>query len=65
MTVIRATRSSENLWMNLHKLPFDNLKVRQAITMGMDHDAGIAVALSGYGSRGLGLMPPGSFWAVE
>jgi ABC-type transport system substrate-binding protein len=51
--------------MNLHKLPFDNLKVRQAITMGMDHDAGIAVALSGYGSRGLGLMPPGSFWAVE
>ena len=65
MTVIRATRSSENLWMNLRKPPFDNLRVRQAIAMGMDRKAGIAVVQSGYGSEGLGLMPPGSFWAVE
>jgi peptide/nickel transport system substrate-binding protein len=58
MTVIRATRSSENLWMNLRKPPFDNMRVRQAIAMGMDRKAGIAVAQSGYGSEGLGLMPP-------
>ena len=33
--------------------------------MGMDRATGIVVSLSGYGSQGLGLMPPGSAWAVE
>lgn len=65
MTVIRSTRSSENIWLNMRKPPFDNLKVRQAVTMGIDKAAGIAVTLDGHGSQGLGLMPPGSFWAVE
>jgi ABC-type transport system substrate-binding protein len=64
-TVIRATRSSENLWINTRKPPLDNVRIRQAVAMGMDRNTGIIVALSGYGSQGLGLMPPGSFWAVE
>ena len=33
--------------------------------MGMDRVSGINVALSGYGSQGLGLMPPGSLWAAD
>ena len=64
-TVIRATRSSENLWVNIRKPPLDNVKIRQAIAMGMDREAGIAVSLAGYGSVGLGLMPPGSFWGLS
>jgi peptide/nickel transport system substrate-binding protein len=64
-TVIRATRSSENLWINTRNAPLDNVRIRQAIAMGMDRATGIIVSLSGYGSQGLGLMPPGSAWAVE
>ena len=63
--VIRATRSSENLWINMRNAPLDNVRIRQAIAMGMDRASGINVALSGYGSQGLGLMPPGSAWAVD
>ena len=63
-TVIRATRSSENLWINTRNAPLDNVRIRQAITMGFDKATGIRVTLSGYGSLGLGLMPPGSPWAV-
>ena len=63
-TVIRATRSSENLWINTRTAPFDNVRIRQAIAMGFDKETGIKVTLSGYGSVGLGLMPPGSFWAL-
>jgi len=65
MTVIRATRSSETIWPNIRNAPFDNVRVRQAVTMGIDKQAAIAVALDGYGSPGLGLMPPGSPWAVD
>lgn len=64
-TVIQATRSSENLHLNTRKPPLDNVRIRQAIAMGMDRTTGIAVSLSGYGSAGLGLMPPGSPWALE
>ncbi len=64
-TVIRATRSSENLWINTRKPPLDNQRIRQAIAMGMDRATGIALSLTGYGSVGLGLMPPGSPWALS
>ena len=63
-TVIRATRSSENLWINSRNAPFDNVRIRQAVAMGFDKLTGIKVTLQGYGSTGLGLMPPGSPWAV-
>jgi len=65
LTVIRASRRSENLWPNQRNAPFDNRKVRQAITMGMNKAEGIAVLLDGHGSQGLGLMPPGSPWALD
>ena len=64
-TVIRATRSSENLWINTRNEPFGNIRIRQAIAMGFDKETGIKVTLSGYGSVGLGLMPPGSPWALS
>jgi len=64
-TVIRATRSSENLWINTRNAPLDNVRIRQAIAMGFDKETGIKVTLSGYGSVGLGLMPPGSVWALS
>ena len=65
MTVNRATRSSENIWLNPRTAPFDNVRVREAVAMGIDKAAGIKVALDGLGSIGLGLMPPGSPWAVS
>ena len=64
-TVVRVTRSSENLHINLRKPPLDNPRIRQAIAMGFDREAAIAVSLAGYGSAGLGLMPPGSFWGLS
>ena len=64
-TVIRATRSSENLWINTRNAPLDNVRIRQAIAMGFDKETGIKVTLSGYGSVGLGLMPPGSPWGLS
>ena len=64
-TVMRATRSSENLWINTRNQPFDNVRIRQAVAMGFDKPTGIKVTLGGTGSVGLGLMPPGSPWAVS
>ena len=64
-TVIRATRSSENLWINTRNEPFGNVRIRQAIAMGFDRATGIKVTLQGYGSIGIGLMPPGSIWAIS
>ena len=64
-TVIRATRSSENLWINTGNAPLDNVRISQAIATGFDSEAGIRVTLSDYGSVGLGLMPPGSPWALS
>ncbi len=63
-TVMRGTRSSENLWINTRNQPFDNVRIRQAVAMGFDKVTGITVTLGGTGSVGLGLMPPGSPWAV-
>ena len=65
MTVNRATMSSENIWLNHRNPPFDNVRVREAVAMGIDRASGIKVALDGLGSEGLGLMPPGSPWAVS
>ena len=64
-TVIRATRSSENLWINTGNAPLDNVRIRQAIALGSDREAGVRVTLSGCGSVDLGLMPPGCPWALS
>jgi peptide/nickel transport system substrate-binding protein len=63
-TVIRATRGNHALWLNPRNPPFDNVRVRQAIVMGIDRAAGIQVLQDGFGSAGF-LYPPGSPWALD
>ncbi|MCH8061215.1 MAG: hypothetical protein IH861_01790 [Chloroflexi bacterium] len=60
-TVIRATRGHHSIWLNKANPPLDNVKVRQAIFMGIDRGAAINVLLSGHGSQGF-IMPPGGAW---
>ena len=62
-TVIRATRGHHTLWLNARNAPFDNVRVRQAITMGIDRDTGIRILQDGHGSTGF-LMVPGSPWSL-
>jgi ABC-type transport system substrate-binding protein len=63
-TVIRATRGHHEVWLNERDAPFDNVKVRQAIMMGIDRDAGVKVLLDGHGGTGF-IMPPGSAWELS
>lgn len=63
-TVIRPTRGHFQLWMNVRNEPFDNLRVRQAIVMGLDRSAGIAVLQDGNASLGFP-MPAGSAWQLD
>lgn len=63
MTVIRATRGHHSIWLNKNHPPFDNVKVRQAIFMGIDRDAAIKVLQAGHGSSGF-MMAPGSAWEL-
>jgi peptide/nickel transport system substrate-binding protein len=63
-TVIRTTRGHFQIWMNIRNEPFDNVRVRQAIAMGIDQRAGIAVLQDGHASTGF-LMPPGSKWELD
>jgi len=62
-TVIRATRGNHALWLNARNEPFDNVRVRQAIVMGIDRKAGIAVLQDGHASPGF-LYSPGSPWQL-
>ena len=64
MTVIRATRGHFQIWLNFRQAPWDNVKVRQAVFMGMDRQAGIQVLQDGYGSEGF-LMVTGSAWELS
>jgi len=63
-TVIRATRGNFELWMNARNAPFDNVRVRQAIMMGIDRAAGIQVLQDGRASTGF-MMVPGGAWALS
>jgi peptide/nickel transport system substrate-binding protein len=64
MTVIRLTRGHHSFWMNRRNPPFDNVRVRQAIVMGLDRNAAIQILQEGFGSPGF-LMMPGSAWELE
>jgi ABC-type transport system substrate-binding protein len=64
MTVIRPTRGHHTLWMNRRNPPFDNVRVRQAIVMGIDRNAAIQILQEGHASPGF-IMPPGSQWELE
>lgn len=63
-TVIRATRGNHALWINARNAPFDNVRVRQAIFMGIDRAAGIKVLQDGHAATGF-LFPPGSAWQLD
>jgi peptide/nickel transport system substrate-binding protein len=63
-TVIRATRGHLELWLNSRNAPFDNIRVRQAIFMGIDRAAGIKVMQDGHGSAGF-MFAPGSAWELD
>ena len=60
-TVIRATRGHHNFWINTSKPGLDNVKVRQAIIMGIDRAAAIKVLQEGFGSEGFLMAPGGAF----
>jgi peptide/nickel transport system substrate-binding protein len=64
MTVIRATRGNFRLWINNRNAPFDNVKVRQAVVMAIDRNAGIAVLQDGHGAAGGFGYAPGSPWEL-
>jgi ABC-type transport system substrate-binding protein len=64
MTVIGSTRGHHSLWMNRRNPPFDNVRVRQAIIMGMDRAAATQLLQDGHGSLGF-IMPPGSQWELD
>ena len=63
-TVIRPTRGNFELWINPRIEPFDNVKVRQAIVMGIDRRAAIAILQDGRAAEGF-IMPPGGGWELS
>ena len=63
-TVIRATRGHHTLWLNARNAPLDNVRVRQAIMMGIDRETGIRILQAGHGGAGF-QMPPGSAWELD
>ena len=63
-TVIRATRGHHTLWLNPRNAPFDNVRVRQAIMMGIDRETGIRILQDGHGAAGF-QMSPGSSWELD
>jgi peptide/nickel transport system substrate-binding protein len=63
-TAIRTTRGHFQIWMNVRNQPFDNVRVRQAIAMGIDRRAGIAVLQDGHAAPGF-LFSPGSAWELD
>ncbi len=65
VTVIRATRGNFRLWINNRNAPFDNVKVRQAVVMAIDRNAGILVLQDGHGAAGGFGYAPGSPWELS
>ena len=58
-TVIRATRGHHTIWLNARNVPFDNVRVRQAVMMAIDRETGIRILQDGHGAAGF-QMSPGS-----
>jgi peptide/nickel transport system substrate-binding protein len=64
MTVIGTTRGHHSIWLNKRNPPFNNVRVRQAIYMGIDREAAIQVLHQGHSSLGF-IMPPGDGWELD
>jgi peptide/nickel transport system substrate-binding protein len=65
MTVVRNMQSNPSLWLNKRNVPFDNVRVRQAIVMGIDRAAGVALLMGGHASTDGFIMPSSSKWALD
>jgi peptide/nickel transport system substrate-binding protein len=53
------------LVFNVHKPPFDDLRVRRALSMSVDRDRILRAALAGYGRPASGPVPPESPLALQ
>jgi peptide/nickel transport system substrate-binding protein len=52
------------LFMNARRKPYDDVRVRQAISLALDRDAAMKVVKEGAAKRG-GYMLPGGAWAIS
>ena len=55
--------SREPLFMNATRKPYDDIRVRQAISLALDRDAAITVIRQGLARRG-GYMAPHGVWSI-
>jgi peptide/nickel transport system substrate-binding protein len=55
---LRPTNVSTNLIVNRSAPPFDNPKVRQAVSMALDYDAFIVILSEGKNDKGGAMLPP-------
>lgn len=63
-TVEVPSYTRDLLFMNAKHKPYDDPRVRQAISLAIDRDAGIKVTRQGLGLRG-GYMAPKGGWAIS
>jgi len=54
----------DNVFMNARRKPWDDLRVRQAVSLALDRDAGIKVVKQGGAYRG-GYMSPKGVWGIS
>ncbi len=60
-----ANNANDNLLMNLKRPPFDNVKVRRAISLAMDRRAYIKTVTQGGATPGPSMLPkPYGFWGL-
>jgi peptide/nickel transport system substrate-binding protein len=63
-TVLVPSTLRDPVFMNARRRPYDDPRVRQAISLALDRDAAIKVIKEGAGRRG-GYMAPKGVWAIS